>query len=64
MLCGLSHLDEAKLEEIKSVEQKMGKTLLAYTCHDLGPEKLSDDEIAQIKEAEKNLGVVLVAVKD
>jgi hypothetical protein len=64
MLCGLSRLDESKLEAIRSIEQKLGKTLLAYTCHDIDPEELGDDQIAQLTEAEKDLGVVLVAVKD
>lgn len=63
MLCNLSKLDDAKLQEIKTVEQKVGKTLLAYSCYNVAPADLSRDEISQITEAEKKLGVVLVAVK-
>jgi hypothetical protein len=63
MLCNLSKLDEAKLQEIRTVEQKVGKTLLAYSCYNVSPADLSGDEISQITEAEKKLGVVLVAVK-
>jgi hypothetical protein len=63
MLCNLSKLDDAKLQEIKTIEQKVGKTLLAYSCYNVAPADLSRDEISQITEAEKKLGVVLVAVK-
>jgi hypothetical protein len=63
MLCNLSKLDEAKLQEIRTVEQKVGKTLLAYNCYNVSPADLSSDEISQITEAEKKLGVVLIAVK-
>ena len=63
MLCNFSKLDEAKLQEIRTVEQKMGKTLLAYSCYNVSPANLSKDEIGQLTEAEKKLGVVLVAVK-
>lgn len=63
MLCNLSKLDDAKLQEIKNVEQKVGKTLLAYSCYNVAPADLSRDEMSLITEAEKKLGVVLVAVK-
>jgi hypothetical protein len=63
MLCNLSKLDDAKLQEIKAVERKVGKTLLAYSCYNVAPADLDRDEISQITEAEKKLGVVLVAVK-
>ncbi len=63
MLCNLSQLDETKLEEIRTVEQKVGKTLLAYSCYNVSPADVSKDEISQIAEAEKKLGVILVAVK-
>ena len=63
MLCNLSKLDEAKLQEVRTVEQKVGKTLLAYSCYNLSPADLSIDEITQLTEAEKKLGIVLVAVK-
>ncbi len=63
MMCALSRLDEGKLATIKSVEQKIGKTILAYNCHDIMPAELSKDEMAQLAETEKKLGVVLVAVK-
>ncbi|NJD54817.1 MAG: hypothetical protein FIA94_00225 [Nitrospirae bacterium] len=63
MLCNLSKLDDVKLQEIKNVEQKVGKTLLAYSCYNVAPADLSKDQISLIAEAEKKLGIVLVAVK-
>lgn len=63
MLCNITRLDDAKVSQIKAVEQKVGKTLLAYSCYNVSPADLSKDELAQISEAEQNLGVVLVAVK-
>ena len=63
MMCGLSQLDAKKLQTIKSMEQTMGKTLLAYTCHDFKPAPLNEKELRQMQEMEKKLGVILVAVK-
>jgi hypothetical protein len=63
MLCALSKLDEEKIESIKSTEKQIGKTLLAFSCYEAPPETLSAEELAAVKEAERKLGVVLVAVK-
>ncbi len=63
MLCSLSKLDEGKINAIESAEKKIGKTLLAFSCHDTAPAKLTQEEIAVIGETEKKLGVLLVAVK-
>jgi len=63
MLCSLASLDKEKVEAIQALEKKMGKTVLAFSCRDLKADILKDDEIAQIKEAEKRLGLSLVAVK-
>jgi len=63
MLCSLASLDTEKVEAIRAIEKKMGKTLLAFSCRDLKVDVLKDDEIAQIKEAESRLGLSLVAVK-
>jgi hypothetical protein len=61
MLCSLSKLDNEKIKSIESAEKKIGKTLLAYDCHDT-PAKLTEQEIAILGETEKKLGVVLVAL--
>jgi len=63
MLCSLSKLDNEKIKVIESTEKKLGKTLLAFNCHDTAPAKLTQEEIAVITETEKKLGVALVAVR-
>lgn len=63
MMCTISQLDSSKLDEIKSTEQKLGKTILAYSCYDSKPAELSDSELNELKNLEQKLGVVLVAVK-
>lgn len=63
MLCNVTRLDDAKVSQIKAVEQEVGKTLLAYSCYNVAPADLNKDELLQISEAEKKLGMVLVAVK-
>jgi hypothetical protein len=63
MLCSLASLDKEKINTIQSLEKKIGKTLLAFSCKEMKIDALKDEEIAQIKEAEKRLGLSLVAVK-
>ncbi len=63
MLCALSKLDEKKMETIRSTEKKLGKTLLAFNCYEMAAETLTPEELAAVKEAERSLGIVLVAVK-
>ena len=63
MLCNLSQLDSGKLDTIKSAEQKLGKTLLAYNCYESKPDELSESELKELKNLENKLGVILVAVK-
>ncbi len=62
MLCSLARLDNEKIASIEATEKKIGKTLLAFSCHDIAPAKLTKEEITAIGEAEKKLGIVLVAV--
>ena len=63
MLCTFASLDGAKLEAVQSLEKKLGKTILAFSCKDISIVSLQEDEISKIKEAEKKLGLALVAVK-
>ena len=63
MLCSYASLDETKLEELKKLEKKLGKTLIAIDCRDAKMESLNEWEIADIQDLEKKLGVPLVAVK-
>lgn len=63
MLCTFANLDEASLSAINEFEVKAGRTLLAYTCKDIGIDAMSPDEVSQLKRLEDKLCVQLVAVK-
>jgi hypothetical protein len=41
----------------------MGKTMLAFSCGDIKPASLTDDEISRLQAVEKEKGLVLVAVE-
>lgn len=63
MLCSIANnINEETLKTINDLEQDLGKTLLAFSCHNLNPSQLSSDELSKIEETEKKLGVSLVAV--
>lgn len=64
MLCSLStKLSESSLQAISELEKSLGKTLLAFSCHELKPSALSDADLRRIQEVEAQLGVSLVAVE-
>ncbi len=63
MLCCYAGLDKEKLDELQKLEKKLGKTLLAFQCHDAKMEKLNQTEMSEIQELEKRLGFQLVAVQ-
>ncbi|MDA8172615.1 MAG: hypothetical protein M0Z48_12395 [Nitrospiraceae bacterium] len=63
MLCCYAGLDKEKLDELQKLEKKLGKTLLAFQCHDTKMEKLNQTEMSEIQELEKRLGFQLVAVQ-
>ncbi len=63
MLCTLANLDSSKVAAVQSLEKKLGKTIIAFSCKDLSASPLKEDEISQIREVEKKLGLALVAVK-
>ena len=62
-MCSLASLDKEKIEAIRSLEKKMGKTLLAFSCREMKIDTLKDDEVSAIREAEGSLGLSLIAVK-
>ena len=63
MLCSIStNLDNNKIEAIKKLEKEIGKTVLAYSCHDTSASEIDESQLSKIKAAEKELDVVLVAV--
>lgn len=63
MLCSLARLDESNLSEIQDFEKRTGRVLLAYTCKDIGIDKMSDSDISELRKLEDRLGLQLVAVK-
>lgn len=63
MICSLSALDENKLRAIQVLEQKLGKPLLAFTCYAGEAAELKAEELSQLQQLEKDLGLVLVAYK-
>ncbi len=63
MVCTFAHLEKEKLADIQTLEKKLGKTLLAFSCGEVDVVSLKEDEISQIKQVEKKLNISLVAVK-
>lgn len=64
MLCSIAtNIDASTLQTIGDLEKGLGKTLLAFKCHDLKPSMLSAEELSKVQDVEKKLGVSLVAVE-
>lgn len=63
MLCNLADLEEKDLDAIRELEGKVGKPLLAFSCYDVRPAVISDEELAEIEGLEAKLGLSLVAVE-
>lgn len=63
MLCSYSKTESLELEAIQGLEKDIGKTLLAFSCRDIKPAELKDEDLAKINDLEKKLGIVLVAVE-
>jgi len=63
MLCSYSKTESIDLKAIQGLEKDLGKTLLAFSCQDIKPAEVKDEELARINELEKKLGVVLVAIE-
>jgi hypothetical protein len=62
MLCSVAKLGDDKVNEIQALEKQIGKTLVAFSCHDVKPTALTDDQLAKVQDLEKKMGLVLVAV--
>jgi len=63
MLSSLSKLTPEQLEEIRSLEQKLGKTLLSFSSYDVVSDDLNEADLATLKALEEKLGTMLVAVR-
>lgn len=64
MLSSLSKLTDAQIAEIRALEQKLGKTILAFSKYDVVSDDLSKEELALLQGLEDKLGTMLVAVRD
>jgi hypothetical protein len=63
MLCSIAtRVDESKLQVINDLEKDLGKTILAFQCHQVSPSRLSTEELRKIQEVETRLGISLIAV--
>lgn len=63
MLYSLSHLDPAKLDALHALEARLGKPILAFEGHPAEPSHLTEVELAALKAAEQELGLVLIAAE-
>ena len=63
MLCSLAtKMTADTIKVINDLEKDLGKTLLAFQCHNLKPSELSARELQKIREIESRLGISIVAV--
>jgi hypothetical protein len=62
-LCTFSRLDQDQLMAVQHLEKDLGKRLLAYSGHDVELAALSSEEVRKINGLQRELGIVLVAVK-
>lgn len=63
MLCTLSNLGKQDIDQIRSLENELEQTLLAFSCHEMDSAIIDADKITRIQQLEKKLGISLVAVK-
>lgn len=65
MLCSLANkVDDPILKKINDLEKDLGKTFLAFKCHEVKPTMLTATELDKVQEVEKQLGVSLIAVEN
>ena len=63
MLCSIAtKLGDADLGDIKALEQDIGRTVLAFSCHSVEPASLDEAQLVRLRQLEERLGVSLVAV--
>ncbi|TCD48171.1 hypothetical protein [Chlorobium sp. N1] len=63
MLSTLSALTQSQIEEIRSLERELGKTILSFSGCDASAEDLTPAELERIRELEAQIGTMLVAVR-
>ena len=63
VIYSVSRLDDENLKAIKELESRTGRTLLAFSALEVESDKVADDDLRKIQELERELGVMLVAVR-
>jgi hypothetical protein len=63
MMCNLSSLKSEELLRINELEKELGTPLLAFSCRELKPAEISQEQLEKIKALETRLGMSLVAVR-
>ena len=58
-----ANLDEQGLKEVKILETKLGRPLVALSEVDLAPAELGQGALDDVKALESKLGVALVAIQ-
>ncbi len=56
-------LDDEQLNKLRSVEQETGKTILVFREVDIHPDQVAPEDLSKLKDLEKQLGYIAVAVK-
>jgi hypothetical protein len=62
MLSSLSKLTDAQISEVSKLEAELGKTLLSFSRYDVIAGNLSEQELSLVRELEKKIGTVLIAL--
>jgi hypothetical protein len=62
MLSSLSKLTDAQIAEVSKLEAELGKTLLSFSRYDVIAGNLSEQELSLVRELEKKIGTVLIAL--
>ncbi|MGB0131497.1 hypothetical protein [Chlorobium sp.] len=62
MLSSLSKLTDAQIAEVRKLEAELGKTLLSFSRYDVIAGNLSEQELSLVRELEKKIGTVLIAL--
>ena len=64
MLYSIAHsLSPEDVSRLQSLEQELGKHVLAFSPRPLKHSSLSESELQRLQQLEKELGVALVAVE-
>ncbi len=62
-LYSLAGLGNDQLQQIKSLEKQLGKTIIALKGHETNLAELSTEQLAMLKQSEGKLGLTLIAVQ-